>query len=154
MPKAPILPLGFTIQATHEATVMLLTDPRESNTLKPGTPVTAWRYSAGHLALGKAKGTIIEVGYATAKFVISDTETDPRWPEDQDVIRPKTPVFLAVEDTFEPDPSRILTDELAQGIRRRAARHEAVAKQPDNPENPENSGGHNGTSLDNTFHLE
>ncbi len=146
MPNTPILPLGFTLQATTEAIVMLLTDPRESKTLKPGTPVTIWRYSAGNLALGKARGTITEVGYATAKFVISETETDPRWPEDQDVIRPRTPVFLAMEGTFEPDLSRTLTEETDRGLRRRAARQAATAMQTDGQIDQENSNRNNGAT--------
>ena len=134
MPKTPILPLGFAIRVeTAEDAVMLLTDPRESKTLKPGTPVTIWRYSAGHLALGKSRGTITEVGYATAKFVISETETDARWPDDQDVILPRIPVFLALEGTFEPDPSRTLTEEMDQGFRRKAARHPEGEGQTDAP---------------------
>ena len=151
MPETPILPLGFAIRATAEGVVMLLTDPRESKTLKPGTPVTIWRYSAGHLALGKARGIITEVGYATARFAVSETETDARWPEDQDVILPRIPVFLGMKGTFEPDPSRTLTEAMAQGFRRREARHPEGAKQS---ENPANSNRQNGHPIDNTFNRE
>ena len=38
---------------------------------------------------------------------------DPRWPENEELIREKTPVYLALEESFEPDPSRMLTQKQA-----------------------------------------
>ena len=49
----------------------------------------------------------------TATFSAVETTTDPRWPSDEDVLRPKTPVFLALNESFDPDPSRMLTQEQA-----------------------------------------
>ena len=46
-------------------------------------------------------------------FLLQLVDADPRWPSDEDVLRPKTPVFLALNESFDPDPSRMLTQEQA-----------------------------------------
>ncbi len=108
-----IMPLGFIYRKTEAGTVFLLTNPGESKNLRPDTPVTVWTYSPEHLALGKVRGLITAVGYTTATFSAVETTTDPRWPSDEEVLRPKTPVFLALNESFDPDPSRMLTQEQA-----------------------------------------
>ena len=113
MAKPYILPLGFVYRKTEAGTVILLTNPGEPNNLRADTPVTVWTYSPEHLALGKVRGLITAVGYTTATFGTIETTTDPRWPGDADVLRPKTPVFLALGESFDPDPSRMLTQEQA-----------------------------------------
>ena len=102
-------PLGFVDKPDETGATFILTNPKESKTLEPGTPVTIWRYSRGLLALDRIQGEITRVGYTTAVFTITGRETGPRWPEDQEILREKTPVYLGLKDSFEPDMSRMLT---------------------------------------------
>ena len=117
MAQPYIEPLGFVDRPTEDGAVFLMTNPEDSLSLKLGTPITVWRYSPEHLALGKLRGRIIAIGYTTATFVIDETRTDPRWPEDEGLLRIAAPVFLAQEGTFEPDPIRKLTVEKAEAMR-------------------------------------
>ena len=139
-----IMPLGFVDRKTEAGTVFLLTNPRESKSLRPYTPVAVWTYSPAHLALGKVRGRITAVGYTTATFSAVETSLDTRWPQDQDVLRPKAPVFLAKEGSFEPDLSRMLTPEQAEEIQRLAGRYREITRsnemghpELDNTPNPE-----------------
>ena len=69
------------------------------------------------LALAKIRGEIVAVGYVTATFTIAETLLDERWPQNEETIREKTPVYLAKENSFEPDPSRMLTTEQVEKLR-------------------------------------
>ena len=93
-------PLGFVDKPNETGATFILTNPKESKTLEPGTPVTIWRYSRGLLALDRIQGEITRVGYTTAVFTITGRETDPRWPEDQEILREKTPVYLGLKDSL------------------------------------------------------
>ena len=123
-----ILPLGFVDRPTRDGAVITLTDPRDSRTLKPGVPVVIWRYSPGRLALAKVRGEINEVGFVTAGFTTVEIRVDPRWPEDQEIIRASAPVYLAEAGSFEPDTSRILAPEEAGSMRRIAAIYGRLTK--------------------------
>ena len=74
----------------------MLTNPEDSAGLEHGTLVTVWRYSPEHLAIAKTQGTITRVGYAMARFTVTKSETDPRWQEGENPLRPKAPVYLAL----------------------------------------------------------
>ena len=80
MAQPYINPLGFIDRPTQDGAVILLTNPEESLSLRPGTPITVWRYSPEHLALGKLRGRITAIGYTTATFVTEETQKGPRWP--------------------------------------------------------------------------
>ena len=123
-----ILPLGFIERPTGTGATFILTNPEDSLGLRLGTPVAVWRYSPEHLALGKLRGLITEVGYTTATFVTVETRNDSRWAEDLPIIRPAAPVFLALGDSFEPDPDRKLTQEQAEAMRRIAQRYAELAQ--------------------------
>ena len=111
-----IMPLGFIDRTTGEGTIFLLTNPEDSLELKLGAPVTVWRYSPEQLALAKIRGLITAVRYVTAIFRTVESVIDPRWPEEEEILREKTPVYLALEDRFEPDPRRMLTQEQVDRI--------------------------------------
>ena len=115
-------PLGFVDKLTDTGATFILTNPKGSKDLEPGTPITIWRYSRGLLSLDRIRGEITRVGYTTAVFTITDRESDPRWPEGQIALREETPVYLALKDSFEPDMSRLLTSEQAAEIARHARR--------------------------------
>ena len=66
-------PLGFVDKPNETGATFILTNPKESKTLEPGTPVTIWRYSRGLLALDRIQGEITRVGYTTAVFGNSPT---------------------------------------------------------------------------------
>ena len=103
MAQPYINPLGFIDRPTQDGAVIILTNPEESLGLRPGTPITVWRYSPEHLALGKLRGRITTIGYTTATFVTEETEKGPRWP-DEDLVRPAAPVFLALEGNLRAGP--------------------------------------------------
>ena len=48
----------------------------------------------------RSSSEITRVGYTTAVFTITGRETDPRWPEDQEILREKTPVYLGLKDSL------------------------------------------------------
>ena len=121
-----IVPLGFIDQTTNEGTVFFLTNPKDSLELRPDTHVTVWQYSQKNLALAKLRGRITEVGYNTAMFITVETHTDPRWPQDSPMIGENTPVYLAVENSFEPDQARMLTQDQADALQEFSIRYRAL----------------------------
>ena len=123
-----LMPLGFIHRRTEAGAVIMLTNPEDSRTLQLETPVTLWRFSPGRLAAAKVRGRIIAVGYVTASFETVESRIDPRWPVDQEIIRPKVPVYLAQPDSFEPDLSRMITPEQAENLRRLAERHRRLTR--------------------------
>ena len=116
MARPYIAPLGFIESITEDGATFTLSNPQDSATLKSNTPVTVWRYSPEQLALAKIRGIISAVGYVTATFNTVESLIDPRWPEDEEVLRKRAPVYLALEATFEPDPGRMPTREQADAI--------------------------------------
>ena len=118
MARPYIMPLGFIDRTTDNGAVFVLNDPGDSAELKPGTPVTVWRYSPDQLALAKIRGLISNIGYVTARFRTVESIMDDRWPGEEEVLRKRTPVYLALEDSFEPDPGRMLTQEQADRMER------------------------------------
>ena len=118
MARPYIMPLGFIDRTTDNGAVFVLNNPGDSAELKPGTPVAVWRYSSGRLALAKIRGLISNIGYVTARFRTVESIMDDRWPEEEEVLRKSTPVYLALEDSFEPDPGRMLTQEQTDRMER------------------------------------
>ena len=118
MARPYIMPLGFIDRTTDNGAVFVLNDPGDSAELKPGTPVTVWRYSPDQLALAKIRGLISNIGYVTARFRTVESIMDDRWPGEEEVLRKRTPVYLALEDSFQPDPGRMLTQEQADRMER------------------------------------
>ena len=125
-----IMPLGFIDRTTNEGTAFLLTNPADSLGIKLGTPVTVWRYLQEHLALAKLRGNITAVGYTTATFTTSDYSTDPRWPDEEPILAPTSPVFLALEESYDPDPARKITPEKAEAFQRYAKRYAELTALP------------------------
>ena len=123
-----IMPLGFIDRPTEDGAIIMLTNPEESITLKLATPVTLWRYNQAHLAVAKIRGEISDVGYTTATFITVEARIDTRWPANQELMRPATPVYLALPGSFEPDTSRTITQEQAEAVQRLAAPYAAIAK--------------------------
>ena len=132
MPTPLIMPMGFIDRPTEDGAIIMLTNPEESITLRLATPVTLWRYNQARLAVAKIRGEISDVGYVTATFTTVETLIDARWPENQKVMRPATPVYLALPGSFEPDTSRMLTPERAEAMQRLAAAYAKITK-PDGP---------------------
>ena len=112
-----INPLGFIDQRTRRGVRFLLTNPADSLTLKVGIPVTISQPSNDGLALARIRGEIVAIGYLTATFTITETILDESWPQSEETARDKAPVYLAKENSFEPDPSRMLTAEQVERLR-------------------------------------
>ena len=123
-----IMPLGFIDRPTGAGATFILTNPEDSLSLATGTPITVWRYSPELLAVGRLRGSINTVGYTTATFITVETRNDSRWAEDLPIMRPAAPVFLALRDSFEPDPDRKLTQEQAEAMHRIAQRYAELAR--------------------------
>ena len=115
-------PLGFIEETTEKGGTFVLSDPEESKQLKTGSPVTVWRYLQDHLALGKTHGIISAVGFTRATFTTIDSLMDSRWPQDEDILKPKIPVYLALPGSYEPDGGRMLSQEEADAIHRSTTR--------------------------------
>ncbi len=113
MARPYIAPFGFIERLTGDGATFTLSKPNDSPDLLPNTPITVWRYSPEQLALAKIRGFISTVGYVTATFTTVEFQIDPRWPENEEILREKTPVYIALENSFEPDPGRMLTQEQA-----------------------------------------
>ena len=129
-----IMPLGFIHRRTESGGIIMLADPEDSRNIKMETPITLWQYSPGRLAAAKVRGTVSRVGYVTATFKIVESRIDPRWPVDQEIIRPGVPVYLAQPGSFEPDLSRMTTPEQAEELQRLARRHRQITRgSPPNP---------------------
>ena len=105
-----------------------LTNPEDSLDPRLGTPVTVWRYSPELLAMAKLRGAVSTVGHTTVTFTTIETRTNSRWARDLPIIRPAAPVFLALEDSFEPDPERKLTQEQVESMRRAGQRYAEPAQ--------------------------
>ena len=128
MAKRRILPLGFIHRTTDDGAIIMLTKPSDSQTLRPGTPVTLRSRSAGEPpATARVRGLITSVGYVTATFRVVETRMDS-WPEGEQALRRGTPVYQALPASFDPDPGRALSDEQAEGLRRLAARYRDIGK--------------------------
>ena len=118
MAKRHIMPLGFIDRITQDGATFTLTRPGNRDDVRLQTPVTVWRYSPEHLAIAKVRGQVTAIGYAAARFTISETQEDPRWPVKENPVRNKAPVYLALPGSFEPDPSRMLSQEEVDSLRR------------------------------------
>ncbi len=112
-----INPLGFIDKRTRRGVRFLLTNPDESPTLRVPTPVTVSQPSNDGRAFARTRGEIVGVGYVTATFTIAETLLDAEWPQNEETIRERTPVYLAKQNSFEPDPSRMLTTEQVERLR-------------------------------------
>ena len=123
MARPYIAPFGFIERLTEDGAIFTLSNPEDSLSLRSNTPVTVWRYFPEQLALAKMRGRISAVGYVTATFRTVEFQIDPRCPEDEEILRERTPVYLALGATFEPDPGRMLTREQAEAMRNAAAQY-------------------------------
>ena len=118
MTRSYINPLGFIEEITEHGTTFTLTSPEDSGQLQEGSPVTVWRYSQEHLALAKIRGTITSIGFTRATFTTTHSERDSRWPQNEDILKPRIPVYLALPGSYEPDGSRMLSQQEVDAIHR------------------------------------
>jgi hypothetical protein len=139
-----IMPLGFIDRTTRDGAIIMLTNPEESITLNLATPVTLWRYNQTRLAVAKVRGEISDVGYATATFITIEARIDTRWPANQELMRPATPVYLALPGSFEPDTSRTLTQEQTEALQRLAAAYAELTRPKAPNQGREGKQGNNG----------
>ena len=78
MTRQYLNPLGFIDRLTETGATIILTNPKDSKDLEPGTPVTVWRYSRGVLALDRIRGEISRVGHTTASFIVAAPRNRPQ----------------------------------------------------------------------------
>ena len=125
---AYIMSPGFINRPPKTGATFILTNPEDSLDLRPSAPVTVWRYSPELLATAKFRNTVSTVGYTNAAFTTIETRTDSRWARDLPIIRPAAPVFLALEDSFEPNQERKLNQVQAESMRRTGQRYAEPAQ--------------------------
>lgn len=114
-----ILPLGFIDRTTEDGAVIMLTKPSDSHLLSLDTPVAIQTQSVQEpTATARVRGLITAVGFVTATFRTIESEADPNWPKNEQTLPKDTPVFQALPSTFHPDPSRTLTPEQVEDLRR------------------------------------
>ena len=123
-----IMPLGFVDQSTETGGTFILANPEDSLSLRTDTHITVWRYAPDRLAVAKLRGYINAVEEDTAAFTTIAYQRDPRWPEELPVLRVAAAVYLALENTFEPDPNRPLAPDLSEALRRLALHYAALAR--------------------------
>ena len=129
MAENRILPLGFIDRITEDGAVMWLTIPSDSCNLRLETAVTLTNHSIRQPnAVAAARGIITAVGYVTATFKTVETQTATTWPENENVLRKGLPVYAAIPGTFIPDPSRTLTKEQEDSLRRLTARYREITR--------------------------
>ena len=71
MARPYIAPFGFIKQITDDGATFTLSNPEDSLSLLPNTPISVWRYSAEQLAFAKIRGVVSTVGYVTAAFTVA-----------------------------------------------------------------------------------
>lgn len=118
-----IMPIGFIDRTINGGAIMMLTNPSDSHNLKLETAVTIRRATTDGKSEARVRGRISGVGYTTAIIGVVESQLDPGWPDDQAIMLKDTPVFLALPGTFTPDPSRTVTREQADSLRRLARRY-------------------------------
>ena len=128
MAKPYIMPIGFIDRTTDDGVIMMLTNPSDSLSLKLETPVTIRRSARDGQSEAKVRGRITGVGHTTATFSIVESQLDPDWPADQAIMLKDTPVYLALPSTFEPDPSRTVTREQADSLKKLARRYSELTR--------------------------
>ena len=133
MATAYFIPLGFIDRLEGDSAIFTLTNPKDVESLVPGTPVTVWNYSPQHLAVARTRGAITDLGGLKATFRAVDLALGPEWPEEEVTMKPGLPVYLALPDSFEPDSSRMPSREEAEYLAQRAADASA-------PRDPEDNG--------------
>ncbi len=147
MAESRILPLGFIDSTTEDGAIIMLTRPSDSHTLQPETPVTLLSRSRREItATARVRGLITDVGYVTAAFRVEETRMDARWPAGEEILRRGEPVYQAIAESFERDPARAISRELAEGLGRLAARYRSSARpkepQPERARKPSRNGTH------------
>lgn len=146
MARPYIMPIGFVDSIVNEGVVILLTNPEESTDIRKGTPVTIRVFNQGTLSSSRMRGEINSVGYVSATVTITETRLGRRWPQGLEILRRGTPVYLGIPGTFEPDESRMLTQEQTDSMASLASLYAGLARRsgPERPRTREDSPPTNG----------
>ena len=98
-----ILPIGIIKKSTGAGTTIRLIPPHPSaDKLQPQMNIRTRDSETG--AHAKATVGVVEIQGNMARFDILELETEPEWPEGMDPLAAGQPVYLALPDSFEPDP--------------------------------------------------
>ena len=136
------IPLGFIDRLEGDSAIFTLTDPKDVESVAPGTPVTVWHYSRQHSAVARTRGAITNLGQLKATFKAVDVDLGAEWPPEEVAMQPGLPVYLALPDSFEPDLSRLSSRDEAESLARRAADYDKwETEMADDAPVPEDPGG-------------
>lgn len=100
------MPLGIIEETTQDGAIFVMTRPGDGEHIEPGRHVTVWDMIPGTTTGARFRGTISEIGDTTGAFVITEEMIDEDWPRDKNPIARGNPVYLAIQGTWMPDPSR------------------------------------------------
>ena len=100
------MPIGIIDESTQDGGIFSLTRPDDHKTLQAGDPVTVWNMHQQFETMARLKGEITEVSRTTASYIITERQVDPSWPDYVDPFGAGNPIYLAVRDSFNPDPFR------------------------------------------------
>ena len=161
MTKKRILPLGFIDRATDDGAIIMLTEPSESHTIRPETPVTLQARSTGEpRATARARGLITRVGYVTATCKIIETRMTSKWPRGRGESCAGEPQSTRPwPGSFVTDPARTISQEKAEDLSRLATRYRDITR-AENVQEPTPAGNRPETArpppniLTNTHHSE
>ena len=104
MATPPIMPVGFVRERATDGAIFTLAQPGETHSLKTGDHVTVWSHIPEKNATARVLGIVTDVDDTIGTFTIMRTETEGPWPGGTDPLEPGSPVYRAIEGTYQPDP--------------------------------------------------
>ena len=109
------LPIGIVKESTKARTTIKLIPPHPSvGKLQPQANILTRDSGTG--AHARATVRVVEIQGNLALFDILELETEGRWPEGADPLATGLPVYLAMPDSFEPDPESQGTEDEIQAF--------------------------------------
>lgn len=108
------MPLGIIEQVTDDGAIFVMCRPTDSEDVSAGQPVTVWEMDQTTGARARYRGVISEIGDTVGAFIIRERDIDEGWPRGRHPVVPGNPVYLAMPDSYDPDPSRTGTLEEAE----------------------------------------
>ncbi len=105
MPQKLVYSIGVIRSVAGNRASVVLTHFLPPDRLNNNAPAVLWSRQPGNNATAKLRGHISEIRDGTAVFTVVATMIDPHWPKGRKPLQPDGWVYLAVPDSFMPDPA-------------------------------------------------
>ena len=92
-----------------------------------GTHITVWNQMGPGGPMARFRGEITEITPTHATFVVHDREVDDNWPGHMEPLGYGNPVYVAVENSYAPDMSRMASPEELALMQELAKDHERAS---------------------------